>query len=96
MKTTPFKVGEKEFYLRYSVKALIKAEQLLGKSLSEVNLEKASLNDTIKIIYSGIQGNSETFEEFIDLLDNEGTDLASLFNVISKAFEQDFGSDEKN
>lgn len=88
MEEIKIKINDVEYILRNSTRALLKFEELTGKSVLLIN---ENYTDTITLFYSMLYGaNKNTFkyglDEFIDVLDdNEGS--IEVFNnyLISQA-----------
>lgn len=73
------KLGEKEYVVKKSMRALLLFEELTGKPMSKID---DSLNNTITLFYCILKvANKDfnyTFDEFIDLID-ENIDSINVF-----------------
>lgn len=83
MKETKIKIGENEYKIKQSFRALLLFEELSGKDVSDI---KDSVSDILKLFYCILKANNKdifnyTFDEFIDLIDEnyESVDLFSKF-----------------
>lgn len=83
MKEIKIKIGEKEYKIRQSFRALLLFEELSGKDVSDI---KDSVTDILKLFYCILKANNKdtfnyTFDEFIDLIDEnyESVDVFSKF-----------------
>lgn len=77
MKTINIKVKDKEYKLKYSIRALFLFERITGRSF-----ELDSFSDQMTFFYCLILASNPdmdlTFEQFIDAIDNNEIDLNQL------------------
>ena len=83
--------------LRFGMNALVVIEELIGKNISEMNLEKVSMKDIRTIIYAGLSGDNKTLlggvmtPEMVGDLIDEYSDINTVALKMSEAFEHSFG-----
>jgi hypothetical protein len=76
------KIGETEYPVKMSVRAMISYESLSGHSITKVE----SVEDVTKLFYCTIKaGGSElSYEQFLDLLDDNPGAIAEFSNVMAQ------------
>lgn len=81
--------------LRYGMNALAKIEDLTGKSILALDLNKVGIKDLLAIIYGGLyhEDKTLTIEKVGDLID-EYSDLTTIAEKIGEALIQAFGGDK--
>ena len=86
---------DKHRNLRYGYKALLQMEELLGGSLTELDLKKLSLRELAKVAYCGLSHEDAelTIEKTIDVLDF--ADLNLIVEKISEALNNSFSDGKK-
>lgn len=76
------KIGENEYKLKYSIRALFLYERITGKSF-----EMLSLEDNVVFFYCILLSQNPdfmTFEEFCDKIDDGDLDLQELNNFVAE------------
>lgn len=92
--TTTIMIGEKEYTLRYSIKALSLLEDLLDSSINSIDFEDLKINDLIKVLYAGIVDKKNlSLDKLTDEID-ENLDLQEAMELIGKAMSSAFGVGE--
>ncbi len=78
--------------LRYGMNALAKIEDLTGKSILALDLNKLGIKDLLVIVYSGLyhEDKTLTIEKVGDLID-EYSDINEIAEKIGKALTIAFG-----
>lgn len=78
--------------LRYGMNALVKIEELTGKTISKLDLENISIKDLRTIVYAGLfhEDKSITPERVADLID-EYSELQTVANKLGEAMTMAFG-----
>lgn len=81
--------------LRYGMNALAKIEDITGKSIIALDLNKVGIKDLLAIIYGGLyhEDKTLTIEKVGDLID-EYSDLNTVAEKIGEALTQAFGGDK--
>lgn len=79
--------------LRYGMNALVKIEELTGKTISKLDLENISIKDLRTIVYAGLfhEDKSLTPETVADLID-EHSELSVVAAKLGEAMTLAFGS----
>lgn len=86
MNTIKIKIGDIEYTIKQSFRALMTFEKLTGKSVQELN---ETIEDVTTLFYAVLQANNRqtfkyTFDEFIDLLDEQ----ADIFTVFTDFLQE--------
>lgn len=89
-------VLDKPRTLRYGMNALAKIEDITGKSILSLDLNKVGIKDLLGIVYGGLYHEDKTLtpEKVGDLID-EYSDLASIAEKIGEALTLAFGKSDK-
>lgn len=79
--------------LRYGMNALVKIEDITGKSILSLDLSKVGVKDLLAIIYAGLYHEDQTLtpEKVGDLID-EYSDLNEVAEKIGEALTLAFGT----
>lgn len=79
--------------LRYGMSALVKIEELTGKTISKLDLENISMKDLRTIVYAGLfhEDKSLTPEKISELID-EYSELSIVAEKLGEAMTLAFGS----
>ncbi len=82
--------------LRYGMNALVKVEELTGKSITKLDLENISMKDLRTILFAGLyhEDNDLTPEKVGELIDYY-SDIGTIAGKLGEAFTIAFGGDEK-
>lgn len=69
LKSKNIKIGDKEYPVKISIRAMIEFENLSGHSISKVE----TLQDIIFIFYCAVKagGSDMTYDQFMDLIDDK-------------------------
>lgn len=80
------KIGDKEYSLKKSNRAMIEFEKLSGKSITQLS----SIEDGFYFFYCCFKagGNNYTFEEFMNLIDDYGGILNEFSTVMGGGDEE--------
>ena len=83
--------------LRYGLNALVKVEELTGKSITKLDLENISMKDLRTILFAGLyhEDNDLTPEKVGELIDDY-SNIGEVAGKLGEAFTIAFGGDEKN
>lgn len=83
--------------LRYGINALVKVEDLTGKSIVSLNLDKVGIKDLLIIIYAGLchEDSTLTVEKVGDLID-EYSSITEVSDKLGEAFTLAFGKPDKS
>lgn len=83
--------------LRYGINALVKVEELIGKPLTQLDLEHISIKDLRAILYAGLfhEDKDLTPEKTGELID-EYSSIGSVAEKLGEAFTLAFGGNVKN
>jgi hypothetical protein len=83
--------------LRYGMNALVKVEEITGKSISKLDLENLSMKDLRTILFAGLyhEDKALTPEKVGELID-EYSDIGTIAGKLAEAFTIAFGGGEKN
>ena len=84
--------------LRYGINALVRIEELLGKPITSLDLNRLSVADLRNIVYAGLSHEDKelTSEKVGDLID-EYSDISVIADKVGEAFTLAFGEKkEKN
>lgn len=83
--------------LRYGMNALVKVEELTGKSITKLDLENLSMKDLRTIMFAGLYHEDKdlTPEKVGELID-EYSDIGTIATKLAEAFTIAFGGGEKN
>ena len=78
--------------LRYGMNALIKIEELIGKSLAKLDFEEMAIKDLRTIVYAGLfhEDKELTPEKCADLIDDY-SDIATAAEKVGEAITLAFG-----
>ena len=81
--------------LRYGLNALIKIEELTGKSITQLDLRSISMKDLRTILYAGLYHEDKelTPERAGELID-EHSDITAVADKLGEAFNIAFGTAE--
>ena len=83
--------------LRYGLNALVRIEELTGKGITELNLERITMKDLRTILYAGLcHEDSELTVEKVGELIDEYSDITTVASKLGEAFNIAFGGKEKN
>jgi len=78
--------------LRYGINQIIILEELIGKSLSEMDLSKLSFKDLRSMIYAGLSWeDKEITPELVGDLIDEYSNIEEVSKKMTEAFEASFG-----
>jgi len=82
--------------LRYGLNALIKVEELTGKTITKLDLENISMKDLRTILYAGLYHEDKdlTPEKVGELIDDY-SDIGSIAEKLGQAFTLSFSGAEK-
>lgn len=82
--------------LRYGMNALVKVEELTGKSITKLDLENLSMKDLRTIMFAGLHHEDKdlTPEKVGELIDDY-SDIGTIAGKLGEAFTIAFGGDEK-
>ena len=80
--------------LRYGMNALAKIEDITGKSILALDLNKVGIKDLLAIVYGGLyhEDKTLTFEKVGDLID-EYSNLADVAEKLGEALTEAFGGE---
>lgn len=85
--------------LRYGINALVKIEEMTGRKITELDLDKVGMKDLRTIVYAGLVHEDKTLtpEKVGDLID-EYADITVVADKLGDAFIAAFGdgSNSKN
>jgi len=83
--------------LRYGMNALVKVEELTGKSIIKLDLENLSMKDLRTILFAGLyhEDRDLTPEKVGELID-EHSNIAAVAEKLGEAFTVAFGENSKN
>jgi hypothetical protein len=83
--------------LRYGMNALVKVEELTGKSITKLDLENLSMKDLRTILFAGLyhEDRDLTPEKVGELID-EHSNIAAVAEKLGEAFTVAFGENSKN
>lgn len=83
--------------LRYGINALVKVEELTGKSITKLDLENISMKDLRTIVFAGLfhEDNMLSPESVGNLIDEYST-VEETASKLGEAFTLAFGKPEKN
>jgi len=78
--------------LRYGMKALNLIEKKVGKSISKIDLDNLTMEDTANVLWAGLvhEDKELTPDMVIDLID-EHSDLTTAITAMAQAFQDSFG-----
>lgn len=78
--------------MRYGMNALVKIEELIGKSITNIDLANLSINELRNIIFAGLvhEDNSLTPEIVGNLIDDY-SNIAEIGSKLGEAFTLAFG-----
>jgi hypothetical protein len=81
------RIGEVDYPVKMSIRAMIMYEQLAGKSITE---DSDSLEDVTKLFYCVFRagGTEITYDEFLNLIDDDIDVLSRFKDVISEPGEK--------
>jgi len=84
--------------LRYGMNALVKVEEMTGKSITSLDLESLSMKDLRTIVYAGIyHEDKELTPEIVGELIDDYSTIGEVAEKLGEAFTIAFGeSNEKN
>ena len=83
--------------LRYGLNALVKVEELTGKSITKLDLENISMKDLRTILFAGLyHENKDLTPEKVGELIDYYSDIGTIAGKLGEAFTIAFGGDEKN
>lgn len=83
--------------LRYGINALCTIEELLGKSITTLDLNQISIKDLRTILFAGlVHEDSELTPEKVGALIDDYTDMVTITNKLGEAFTLAFGNNSKN
>lgn len=90
-------VLDKPRTLRYGINALVKVEELTGKSITKLDLNQVGIKDLLIIIYAGLchEDKDLTIEKVGELID-EYSDLTTIADKLGEAFTLAFGKADKS
>lgn len=79
--------------LRYGMGALVKIEELTGKSISKLDLDNIAIKDLRSIIYAGLchEDKNLTLEKVSEIVDDH-SDLPTVAEKLGEAMTLAFGS----
>jgi hypothetical protein len=80
------KIGEQEYPVKMSVRAMMRYENLTGHSISEIS----TLDDIIKLFFSTVVagGTEVEYDKFLDLIDDNPESLQSFTNAMVERLEK--------
>jgi len=82
LKTYKVRVGDKDFYVRFTTRAMIAYEELSGKSISDVGDVQSQMMFFYCTAKAGAKSEGKefgyTFEEFLDAIDDHYMDAANV------------------
>lgn len=80
------KIGDKEFLLKMSIRAMIEFEKLSGHSISEI----VTLEDIVQIFYCTVKagGANISYDEFMDLIDDSPESISDFKDVMLEPGEK--------
>lgn len=84
--------------LKYGMKALSMAEELMGKPIMTLDLNQITIKDIVTLIWCGLvhEDKDLTVDKVMDLID-EYSDIQSVSVIIGKALSEAFaGKNPKN
>ena len=83
--------------LRYGMNALVKIEEIIGKSITKLDLSNISMKDLRTILFAGLYHEDKelTPKKVGDLIDNYGN-INDIATKLGEAFTLAFGGEEKN
>lgn len=87
------KIQDKEYLLKYDVNALVKLEDLTGKTLEEILNESIGFSILRQLLFVGLSKYHKeiNLEESGDLIQeflNQGQEIQELSTVLMKSFEE--------
>ena len=83
--------------LRYGINALVKVEELTGKSITKLDLENISMKDLRAILFAGLYHEDlDLTPEKVGTLIDEHSDIGKIAEKLGEAFGLAFGTTEKN
>lgn len=83
--------------LRYGMNALVKVEELTGKSITKLDLENLSMKDLRTILFAGLyHEDRELTPEKVGELIDEHSNIAAVAEKLGEAFTVAFGENSKN
>ena len=87
---------DKPRVLRYGINALARIEDLIGKPLTNLDLQNVGIKDLLAIIYAGLYHEDEslTVEKVGDLID-EYSSLDEISEKLGEALSLAFGNKNK-
>ncbi len=87
---------DKPRVLRYGINALARIEDLIGKPLTNLDLQNVGIKDLLVIIYAGLYHEDETLtvEKVGDLID-EYSSLDEISEKLGEALSLAFGNKNK-
>jgi hypothetical protein len=94
---TPIKL-DKPRNLRYGMKALSMAEDIMGKPIMTLDLNRITIKDTATLLWCGLvhEDKELSVDIVMDLLD-ECEDIQKVFELVGKALAESFGGkNQKN
>jgi hypothetical protein len=80
------KIGDKDYLLKMSIRAMIEYEQLSGHSISIIE----SLKDITTIFYCTFKagGNNMSYDEFMDLIDDKPESIKAFSDSMIEKVEK--------
>jgi hypothetical protein len=86
LQTKPIKIGDKEYPIKMSIRAMIEYETLSKKSISVIE----TLQDITTIFYCTVRagGADMTYEQFMDLIDDKPEALQAFSDLMIEKTEK--------
>lgn len=80
------KIGDKDYPVKLTVRAMIKYQQLAGKSIEEID----TLEDVTLVFYCSILagGTDITYDQFMDLIDEDFDSIRDFKNALLESTEK--------
>lgn len=86
LETKTTKIGDKDYPIKMSLRAMIEFEQLSGHSISQVE----TLQDITIIFYCTVKagGSNLTYEQFMDMIDDKPEALKAFSDIMIEKSEK--------
>ncbi len=83
--------------LRYGMNALVKVEELTGKTITKLDLENISMKDLRTILFAGLYHEDKTLTpESVGNLIDEYSNITAVADKLGEAFNVAFGSSKND